>query len=435
MRSSVQPVALGAASPLTRGLSAGWQRLLSAVDAGDDGSLPDAFSSVTGDLERLGVPAELARGVRAGLARGAWDDAVDAFGRCRDRDVGFYLGPMRAIEGAPLSTGLLLLERHPAASEVAALVERAAVEIGDRVFGFPCDFHGRHVEYYDVVLAAGPFAAARARYIALFTPFYLGGFSDLPRQQLLRRSVLFHNFARARFAHMTRPAAERHLRLGGALPRFLGAAEPEIDRAIALWLSLHELIHGSGPLPLFQTAVDKLGLGMTYAGIEEARVDMTVWLLLERCSDLWGELGGITQDIILAERVLRSARRGLRGHPDGGAVRSDSDSEAGAIWLSLLLRRAGATPTEAGLLDVDPSRVRSAIRAFLDDVYEREGDAASAPSRGEEILTTFADRVRAELFGGASAGPAYPPAAARFLDALEAPLSLRLTFPRGLAVA
>ncbi|MCR6850380.1 hypothetical protein [Bacillus sp. IBL03825] len=386
-----------------------WRNLAELVNLQSESTLiTNALSNIIKDLTEHAIPISLFKAIQKGLLLNEWDDAVESFNLQKKRPINFYLGPMRMMESQPSSLGFILTMAKQEANDIVNSVEFYASEIGTRIFGFPCHFHGRNVEFYDIILAAGPFANTEGKYIALFTPFYLDGWKDTYRQISGRRSILFHNLIKIRFNTLTKPIAADHLQIDNKSPNFLSATEEEIDKAIVLWLTLHELIHGSGPLPLFQGAISKLSLGLCYAGIEEMRVDMTVWLLLGQCHDLFGHIAEIARHIILAERLLRSARSGLWSNPKSGWIQKSSDGEHGALWLTLLLKGGAIQKKDEQHLVINVEQVDTLLREILQQLYIVETQVANNSSLGQNQLIKFANSLRERLFSSSNGNFEYP---------------------------
>lgn len=329
--------------------------------------------------------------VRAAYRTGEWDDAVAHFGAARGGPDLVYLGPMRANEHGATAPGLLVGTRDPAGAAVFEQIAAAAEELGERLFGTVCEFHGRVVEFYDIDLVAGPLRTARPAPIALFAPFYLGGWTDTDRQLAHRRTIMFGNVVASRFAAATRPAAALGTVLvDGRPPAVLDAGEAALRQAIAGWLCLHELMHGSGPAPFFAPWTGKAQLGDAYGVIEEVRVDMTAFLAAGMLDAGYGRL---VQEMILLERLLRSARRGLRRRPgsDGAVALDDAH---GLSWLNVLADEAMTLVD--GAISIDMAAVEERVRGVLATVYEVEQEAAAAPD-AREVLAAHGPRLRREL--------------------------------------
>lgn len=385
-----------------------------------------ALAPLRADLARLGVPDDAVERIHTALESGVWEPAVEGFCRQRGLPFNFYVGPMRAMEDEPLALGMLLLRRSDAANAIVKRVEAMAATLGRRTFGFPCSVASRNIELYDVVLGAGPFMAAEGRYAALFAPAYLGVSWPPAQHGLHRRSVLLGNLFRARFDALTRPTASKCLAIDGAPPAFVGASDEDIDEAIALWLTMHEMLHASGPLPLFGAAVRKIPLGLAYAGVEEMRADMTTWLMLHVASSGLPECSTIARDIILAERLVRSPRCALLPTSPPFELRRDVDGEHGALWLAALLG-CGALTVRGDMLDLDLGGAERGIRELLGEVYEWEATAAALGEDGPSALVELAGRLRRRFFGAAEPTTLEVPGAASFL-ASQASLPNRLRY-------
>jgi hypothetical protein len=384
------------------GNSAALRTLADLVERGASPSaVADAFAAAAGDLVAFGVEPAMTAAIRQGLTRGDWEEAAASFGDAFDGKAAFYLGPMRCREGRKLGTGLLLLRRDEAGRAVARQIERNLASLGARLFGTPCRFRGRRMEFYRVLLAAGGATDPADPPIALFAPFYLGGWSDRARQIERRRTLLFGDVVWARFAGATVPAARSRLLLDGRPPLFLDVAgTADCRRGVALWLALHELLHANGPLPLFGAPVRKLELGCECWAMEEMRVDMTAWLLLHELGDLFGPAANLAADIILADRLLR-----LASMPAAAAARDSSrrvQREQGDLWRGALLchgalREAG----NGGGLAICRERAYAAIHDVVRRVYAVEDAARADPERGRRLFPREMSEVRSALLAAA----------------------------------
>ncbi|MFF7898247.1 hypothetical protein ACFZCV_05405 [Streptomyces sp. NPDC007920] len=320
-----------------------------------------------------GMSQALREGLTAGLNDRGWDDAVAAFGDLQGSETACYLGPMRAREKSKAGFGLLYAERDDAAAQVVSTLESTVDDLGEALFGFSCSFHGRKVEFYDLRVAAGPLTEFRDVPIALFSPFYLEGWEDTERQLARRRTILLTNVVTERFRRITAKVLEAGIRVDGKRPALLDADETELRRAVPIWLSLHELMHGSGPMPFFASWSGKDRVA-DYSAIEEARVDMSGFLAADL---LAGVLPGadLARELIAAERLFRSARSGLLGQSPG--TRPKLDDAHGLYWLSTGLR-SGAVAVGRDGIDVDLGALGDAARSTLGRVYEVEQQAADS---------------------------------------------------------
>lgn len=328
--------------------------------------------------------------VREAVRTGNWEDVVATFGEARGADDLFYLGPMQANETGAVAPGLLIGTRDPVGSEVFNDIAAATEHLGTSLFGSACQYHDRVVEFYDIDLTAGPLRAARFAPIALFSPFYLGGWKDTERQWPLRRTIMFSNVVASRFFNVTRPSiTAAALRIDGRPPTILEADETLLRQAIAAWLCLHELMHGSGPAPFFSSWTGKARLGDTYGVVEEARVDMTAFIAAGMIGHTYGR---VAQELILLERLLRSGRRGLRLLARGEVPALDDAH--GLSWLGSLTDRAIRISRDS--LTVDLSATEEQISAVLAAVYEVEQQAAAA-SDPAGILAVHGPRLQREI--------------------------------------
>ncbi|WP_340613236.1 hypothetical protein [Xenorhabdus thailandensis] len=372
-----------------------WHELCLAVREGDYVNIANLFQAVLSS-PILQAQTALNRCILNGLNSGFWDDAVAEFGQLRDTQCFVFLGLMRAMEGKPAEQGLLAACRTSKIGYLVDIIENNLDILGNRIFGTSLDFHGRHIEFYDIGLIEGAFRRGLGQYIALFSPFYFSGWRDSTRQINYRRSILFHNIIKIRFNHLTAPLLNEHFMVNGASSILVNISEEKLDQAFVLWLTLHELLHGSGPIPLFGAAVKKIPLGLVYAGIEEFRVDMSVWLLLESCKDLFGELVPITQELILAERLLRSFRSGYWKNSSSGGILASSDAENGLFWFSCLIQ-SNVAEIDNISINVDTNKISSVLFKILDEIYNSENNAAQTDG-GQEILLKFAKCLRTRYF-------------------------------------
>lgn len=409
------------AAPLQLRETLRWRSLINALAASSDAEVLDAFGSIIGDLESWGIPGELVQAIEKGLRQGAWNEAAEHFCRLRGLPVNFYLGPIRATDGGRLERGVLVLTGTPCGDRIVRLVDGLADVLGRKTFGVPCNFTDRHLEFYDVAMAGGPFDDGSGRFVALFVPDFLGGTVDPAYHALIRRSILLHNVFRARFSGVTAPVSGLHLRLNGAPAAFANASDADLDEALALWLSLHEMIHTSGPLPLFRARVKKLPLGLRYAGIEEMRVDMTAWMMLQNFQNVLPPIAPIARDMIMADRLLRSTRNGIAAEGAHGLIERDSDAENGALWIASLIQAGAINRVDDSTIDIDMTQAADAIRRMLEHVYEYESDVAEHPAAGSDALVNHAESLRRHYFGERTNGRFTIPAAARDLFAAWPP--------------
>ena len=128
------------------------------------------------------------------------------------------------------------------------------------------------------------------------------------------------------------------------------------------------------------------------------RTDMTVWLTLARCGDLFGETAELAQDIIMAERLLRSARHSGLDVASGRWHAWHSDGANGALWLMALLQSGAARWSSDMILDVSYERAHYALTDLLSEVYACEEAAAQHPGSGARRLLELADGLRGRLF-------------------------------------
>jgi hypothetical protein len=350
---------------------------------------------------------------------------VEAFAQTQGQQVNFYLGPMRAAEAGSSKLGLFVLERRPNSARTVSMLEQATERIGKAMFGAPCSFMGRLVEFYDLTAAVGPLADAGASSIALFTPFYFDGWTDSARQHENRRSLLLHNIIRSRFEHLTKPLIAG-LHIDSRPTALCTASDEELEDAFTLWLTLHEMMHASGPMPLFAEPGHKLNLGMDYGPIEEMRTDMSAFIAL---GVMEGELGiraTLAQELIVAERLLRSIRVGNALAPEANGIGKSLDGEHGCFW-GATLHTAGALRISDGNLYLAWDKAQAAIRTALAQIYSGEV-AARAADDAPSMLKNKAAEMRREVFIKKSEGYALPTALDDHYQKLQAPERMALDF-------
>lgn len=344
-------------------------------------------------ISEFSINADYLSEISNALISQDWDKVTQKFCSNDNSKYNLYLGPMRAMEKSPLEMGFLLLENTPYGKSIFELVQSHAASLGEGIFGFPCDFMGRKVEFHNIVAGAGPFIDNAGRRIALFTPFYLPYDKKNP-SQYTKRTIIFHNFLANRFRYLSLPLANSHLLIDDNKPAFLNASDNEINQAVTLWICLHELFHSSGPLPLFNSTPSKLALGLRYADIEEARVDLTALVALNRFKHYWGQIAEIAEHIILAEKIFRSGR--INGTYSEALDRIDGGNAA--LFLGLLDKNGAVSLDEGDTIKLDSESLYSSILPFLKELYLEEADAAElGEEKGVQALNEMAKRIRTSL--------------------------------------
>lgn len=372
---------------------AAWSELVNLVEGGARGeTLVSGLLPLRDELHRLDVPDPLVESIVTGLRTGQWNEAVLQLGLARGARTLFYLGPLRTRENEETSLGLLLGALAPEGPALVNEVEDLATPLGHALFGFPCHFWGRQVELYDLALAAGGFARRGAGAIALFVPFYLGGWVDDPRLLEARRTIFMVNLVSERFRQLALPLGSE-ISLDGQ-PLVDEAESAGLRSAFGTWLALHELLHGSGPLPFFKAPSPKLALGLEFGALEEFRVDASFWLCLAIAEDVLGARADLARRVLLADRLLRSARLGVARYGPRAGIRRSVDGEHGALWWSLL-RSAGRLRCSdpVALHEVLPT-----LQAHLAEHYRRE-EAARKALEPTLVLRQWAEDLRRRLFG------------------------------------
>ncbi|MBV7674093.1 hypothetical protein STHAL_32110 [Streptomyces halstedii] len=369
--------------------------LAGPLEAGRTGEIVDALrpgARLREALSAAGVAPTLLDALVTGLRTGQWDDAVAAFGAAADENILFFVGPMRPGEGAPARLGMVYAVRDDRAAAPVPGIERSAADLGRLMFGFPCSFRGRHVEYYRLQAVAGGPVTGRNCPIALFTPFHLGGWADSERQLARRRTVLWSNVVVDRHRAIAQRAATDFLTLDGSVPAVLSTSPAELAEAVGLWLTHHELFHGSGPLPLFEPGSRKEEAGPAYYSVEEFRVDASTLLALAFAAP-HSRPHRIAAELVLTERLLRSARAGLARLATGR--RPKADGAHGLLWLGVVQASGALRPRAGGDgADLDWTAATEAVTAVLHEVYRAESELVDDPAGRGAGLRRSAVRLR-----------------------------------------
>ncbi len=368
-----------------------------------------------------GVAPVLLDAIASSLTSGDWNDAVSAFADTRNAEVVFYLGPMRPREHAAVSLGLVFGRRDPIASHAFEVVRQDAENLGRSLFGFPCSFRGRQVEFFRLDAVGGCAVGENEASIALFTPFYLGGWTEPALRTRERcRTILWSNVVVERHKAVARPLARERLVINEEVPAITQCSEPELYACTGLWLALHELFHGSGPLPLFEPASNKAEIA-GYGVVEESRVDMSAFVALSH-HERYGRLSRAAAELIFVERVLRSARRGAHDIATSSTISLDGGH--GLVWAGALLRSGALVPgrrTSPARLNFDPAV--EAITNTLRTVYEAESATIDVPGERRTVLSAMAAEWTSSFLGAHPSGLAAlsglppGPALARLLPA------------------
>lgn len=353
------------------------------------------YERIQASLIDIGVGQELVEKIHQGFLQQQWEPAVAAFGAEFGKDTCFYAGPMTPSERIPYAPGSILLSKNTVGFSIAELVNKHLDQIGSCLFGFPCSFEGRKVELYNVLDTAGVMNQKKAP-IALFTPFYLQGWVSSNLTNHVRRTILFHNVVKERFRRETAKLATKKFVLQGTLFQLSVYNDQQIDEAVSLWLTLHELMHSSGPLPLFNASVKKLGLGAEYGCFEEARVDMSAWLALYHNRNLFGPTAELACIIILCERLFRSSQRGL--FKDTGKI--GVEGEHALLWINAAIKKGVAQITVDNKISLDIDSTAHLLTDLLTEIYTAESFAADTEN-GQTILKDMAGKMREEYLSPA----------------------------------
>ncbi|PZQ45585.1 MAG: hypothetical protein DI551_06900 [Micavibrio aeruginosavorus] len=367
-----------------------WNDFCQSIEENIDQDSFEKYIAVKDILLSFGVRDTVINAIEKGCRHQDWKEAIIAFSNSYHDDVCFYAGPMTPNERLDYKNGLILLKKSDLSQPINDKIHKNMSSIGLRLFGSPCDFGGRRVELYNVISSAGSMVQ-KTPPIALFTPFYLKGWKELGDQNLQRRTILFHSAVKDRFLTKTYPKAKQRFKMDDKIFDLDEIDNDQLNEAIALWLLLHEMMHASGPLPLFGAKVQKLPLGKLYGAIEEARVDMSVWTILHHCEDILGKSAQTAKYIILMERLFRSSLLGsnLQGKPVG------AEGEHGLFWVNLLLgQNVGSLDTE-GNVSLRADDIQRSLMTFLGEVYESESSATdNDKDEGRQILEDLSSRLR-----------------------------------------
>lgn len=322
-----------------------------------------------------------------------WDQLTCDFSNSKGAQYNFFAGLLKAKDQEPADYGFFLLKKNQIGTNIFNFVKKTITIAGKQLFGKSLKFNGREVEFYDLVYASDQYKKLACNKIALFIPFYLGGLStDLSRNSSIRRTILFHNIVKLRYEHLTKPMLSNIL-MDGAPSQLLSASVDDINHAISLWLCLHELMHANGPIPLFGNSIHKKNLGLSYGYLEEARVDMTSYLTLDLLADKIGPLARLTQELILSERLGRSARQ-IVHH---GYNTKNLDCEHGLLWLGLLLKENYLKlELKSNQMYILKKGVEEKIRNLLTLIYQQEETAINNVNNenGKNQLIIFAKQLK-----------------------------------------
>ncbi len=300
-----------------------------------------------------------------------WTEFVSVYGRALDDDVLLFVAPLRVPEASTPALGHALLVRdRPATASVAAMRPHLERAIGEALFGQALDASGRHVEFFHVRNASWRDNKDIDQPIAFFTPFNFGQYRVTSEMAAIRRTQMLTNVTLARHADFVQNAARRlGVQINGASPQTLALDCEGLNSAIAAWLFLHEIIHLNGPAPLFGGRVRKLELGLSYASIEEFRVDASLCVGLLAAQQQLGPLARQIVEIVVMERLLRS------GADDHAYPLTVVEKRHGRLWRALMARHDAIRFAPEGV-HIDLARVEQALVNVLTDIYQTEQAAA-----------------------------------------------------------
>lgn len=315
------------------------------------------------------------------VVTGDWFEVVEAFGEELGASRLGFVGMLRSREGRQATMSVLAGTRADDLSGLAEALAANGADIGQSLFSNPISLGDRQVEFYDIDLTTGALANDARAPIALFSPFYMDGWTERSSQPLRRRTIMFANVVATRYEVCTVP----HARKASPPSRPAEELSPrDVRRAVAAWLTLHEMFHAAGPAPFFSAASQKRHLGKEYGFAEEARVDMTTFAAAQTI--LGPEAGDGMRRVLLDERLYRSARAGARAWLK--AEKIGLDGTHGLLWLAIVCDgRSGSL--EDGRLHFEMDAALEAVNGFLASVYENEFKAISQRSETRRILGEF----------------------------------------------
>jgi hypothetical protein len=299
------------------------------------------------------------------IKRNDYSNVINRLNQFINSEYFFYIGPINYFEKGNEKLDLLLLNRETSAELLVNKIEGYTKELEEQL-GIPCTFAERHVEFYNLLL--GPNSGNE---IAIFSPFFFKNY-DIKKVEG-KRSIIFINILMERFRNLTLPLVKDHIRFNSEYSILLDAHEDEIRKAFIIWITLHEMFHSSGPIPLFDRNVSKLNLGLDYAGIEELRVDTTAWVSIDLLPFITPRDKRIVRELILCERLLRSARRGYWKNNESGILKNSSDNQQGAFWFSILHEEKGLELDQGqNQIRINHHKVDGILKSFLNNYYNGE---------------------------------------------------------------
>ncbi|MEC0665825.1 hypothetical protein P8864_07745 [Priestia flexa] len=293
---------------------------------------------------------------------------VNKFNKCVDSDYLLYVGPINYFSvsdktGEEHELKLLLLERERDAKTIVDEIENYVGKIQEKL-GIPCSFGNRYVEFYN--LNVGPNSGNE---IAIFSPFYFENYDAKCIEG--KRSLMYINIMYERFKHLTLPLIQENVRFNTKKSLLLTAGQEQIKKAFIIWITLHEMFHSSGPLPLFTKNISKLNLGLDYAGIEELRVDTTAWIAVDLLPFISLSDKRLVKELIICERLLRSTRRGYWKDKKYGIIKNSSDNQQGVFWFAILQEKEGLNIIN-NQIHIDLLKADDILKDFLNDYYKSE---------------------------------------------------------------
>lgn len=368
------------------------EKLKSAIESDSDSAmLLKYFTEEKSVLADLNISEKLVEAIEYGLSSRNWNSAVREFGLTKEAQFNFYLGPMRGRETDSLKMGMFLSQRNDKATKIFSLVQSKVDEIGEKVYGYPCSFQERQIEFYDLIIETKPFTKQKNAPFALFTPFYLtDDFSEFSSIKT-RRTVIFQNSVFNQFYFNTMPLISRHVQAGGNCFSIFDSPPEKIYEALTLRICLHELFHSSGPIPLFNSPIRKLSVNDSYATFEELRADLTAFISLSELKNVFGELASLTQFIILFDKLFNNLP--IDRTLDDASLLRDISTEQSVLFFSMLLQTDAISLVSNKKLILDLDKATSSVYDFLAELYSVESNALE-DNKGVEGLVSFADKIR-----------------------------------------
>ena len=170
-------------------------------------------------------------------------------------------------------------------------------------------------------------------------------------------------------------------------------------RDFARWLLLHEYVHNSGPLPLFNQNANKFSK-KRYGFIEELRVDLTtIKIIIDNIKSgvLSAEFYNVIA-IIIIERLFRASIYNFRQNwPNDTGMFSNEVEGDTAIALMIILANFKVFDPSKKILNIDITGITQLAELILSDVYKYE-HLANEKNRFNGTCDIFAKFLKDKYF-------------------------------------